>query len=123
MVDTNDKGTENDKDEEMLEAFSLSKGRGRGVAAPPAHHRGRLLRKKGPRSAEEGARSWCRLGLNNQRKQQNNKNKITLWKPKEHCVQFAVVMYEKKKKKRERERRERQTPPCGRQIGTSAPHF
>ena len=36
----------------------------------------------------------------NQRKQQNNKNKITLWKPKEHCVQFAVVMYEKKKKKR-----------------------
>ena len=39
-------------------------------------------------------------GLNNQRKQQNNKNKITLWKPKEHCVQFAVVMYEKKKKKR-----------------------
>ena len=59
----------------------------------------------------------------NQRKQQNNKNKITLWKPKEHCVQFAVVMYEKKKKKRERERRERQTPPCGRQIGTSAPHF
>ena len=42
------------------------------------------------------------MGLNNQRKQQNNKNKITLWKPKEHCVQFAVVMYEKKKKKRER---------------------
>ena len=38
----------------------------------------------------------------NQRKQQNNKNKITLWKPKEHCVQFAVVMYEKKKKKRSR---------------------
>jgi len=51
-----------------------------------------------------------------------NKNKITLWKPKEHCVQFAVVIYEKKKK-RERERRERQTPPWGRQIGTSAPHF
>ena len=25
MVDTNDKGTENDKDEEMLEAFSLPK--------------------------------------------------------------------------------------------------
>ena len=38
----------------------------------------------------------------NQRKQQNNKNKITLWKPKEHCVQFAVVMYEKKKKKKKR---------------------
>ena len=36
----------------------------------------------------------------NQRKQQNNKKQITLWKPKEHCVQFAVVMYEKKKKKR-----------------------
>ena len=68
-------------------------------------------------------RLWQCWGLNNQRKQQNNKNKITLWKPKEHCVQFAVVMYEKKKKKRERERRERQTPPCGRQIGTSAPHF
>ena len=77
----------------------------------------------GPRSAEEGALSWCRWGLNNQRKQQNNKNKITLWKPKEHCVQFAVVIYEKKKKKRERERRERQTPPWRRQIGTSAPHF
>ena len=64
----------------------------------------------------------------NQRKQQNNKKQITLWKPKEHCVQFAVVIYEKKKKKkkkkkRERERRERQTPPWGRQIGTSAPHF
>ena len=31
----------------------------------------------------------------NQRKQQNNKKQITLWKPKEHCVQFAVVMYAK----------------------------
>ena len=38
----------------------------------------------------------------NQRKQQNNKKQITLWKPKEHCVQFAVVMYEKKKKRGER---------------------
>ena len=38
----------------------------------------------------------------NQRKQQNNKKQITLWKPKEHCVQFAVVMYEKKKKKKKR---------------------
>ena len=36
----------------------------------------------------------------NQRKQQNNKKQITLWKPKEHCVQFAVVMYEQKQKKR-----------------------
>ena len=43
----------------------------------------------------------------NQRKQQNNKKQITLWKPKEHCVQFAVVMYEKKKKKKKKKRGER----------------
>ena len=33
MVDTNDKGTENDKDEEMLEAFSLSS---KGLETPAA---------------------------------------------------------------------------------------
>ena len=54
MVDTNDKGTESDEDEQVLEAFSLSSkdlatpARGRGVEAPPAHHRGRLLRRHGP---------------------------------------------------------------------------
>ena len=61
-----------------------------------------------------------------QRKQQNNKKQITLWKPKEHCVQFAVVMYEKKKKKKKRGERAKgaaDTPPWGRQIGTSAPLF
>ena len=60
----------------------------------------------------------------NQRKQQNNKKQITLWKPKEHCVQFAVVMYEKKKKKRgERAKGAADTAPWRRQIATSAPHF
>ena len=33
MVDTNDKGTENNKDEEMLEAFSLSS---KGLETPAA---------------------------------------------------------------------------------------